>query len=193
MHIYWTEFDWPSFATLATGAAAVVGATLVGLKQAGIARRQADITERQVEIAGQQNAILSRQTAIEEIRLRTEVYERRIEVYEQVRTFTDHVMMHGDARIDAEYINFTRAVMKAEFLFSPEVIKEVRAFGHLCFEFSATSFNIKRAVDRNEVPSPELYRDQSATISAIFAFSSRMPDIFRKDLQLTEMPTSTIM
>ena len=53
---------WSAGATFLTGIAAVIGAVVVGL-------RQADIQNQQARIAERQNKILDRQVALEELRL----------------------------------------------------------------------------------------------------------------------------
>lgn len=76
--INWIAFDWQSFATLFVGIAAIGGATLVGLKQAKIAKNQNDILHRQVRL--------------EETRLRSELYNRRMAVFEEVASYMDGVL-----------------------------------------------------------------------------------------------------
>lgn len=115
--IYWTEFDWPSFATIAAGLSAVAGATVIGFKQSAITRRQANIAERQNEILASQ-ADLARQT------LRHELFERRMQIFTDV---TDSVSALGlkDFSVDNQLL-MTMAVLRANFVFGETVSEELK-------------------------------------------------------------------
>lgn len=186
MPIHWETFDWPSFATLTTGFAAVMGATAIGLKQAGIARRQADITERQVTIASQQNAILERQARLEEIRLRSELYDRRMIVYDKAQEFAHYVMIHGRPPTGEAFGRFHTALLQARFLFRPAVSTELLEFASVAFRFSLVQSKIDRDMDRGRDPSAEEYRTSDDLLERILQFSDGLPTLLRNELQLGE-------
>lgn len=73
-------FDWPSFATLVTGASAVAGAVWIGTMQIGI-------TDQQVKIAERQSKIMEQQVSIQRLTLKTELYDRRIKILADVRSY----------------------------------------------------------------------------------------------------------
>lgn len=184
MPIHWETFDWPSFATLATGFAAVIGATLIGLKQAGIARRQADITERQVMIAGHQNEILERQTRLEEIRLRSELYDRRMIIYEQAQEYSSYVMQHGRPPVGEEFGRFHRAMIQARFLFRPTVSNKLLEFAASAFRFSLVQNKIDRSIERGQEPSGEYYREIDGLVELTIDFWNYLPTLLINELQL---------
>jgi hypothetical protein len=101
--INWQTFDWQSFSTLVTGAAAVGGAYLIG-------KRQLAITDRQ-------NAILEKQVALERKRMDQDLYDRRFKIYEvTVRFIIDPVRSDND--LDQDLISdFLVASRESRFLF----------------------------------------------------------------------------
>lgn len=108
--IHWCSFDWPSFATLATGFAAVFAAWLVGRKQA---------------------YILSRQTDLEEAKLRADLFERRFATYEATADFLVHIgaMPETDAQAEERIKLFGVKVRESQFLFSdPNVYRTLNSF-----------------------------------------------------------------
>jgi hypothetical protein len=67
--------------------AAVLGAILIGRKQAAIAMTQANIADRQARIMERQTLIAERQAATEQTRLRAELYDRRVVVYAGIEQY----------------------------------------------------------------------------------------------------------
>jgi hypothetical protein len=103
--IYWTQFDWPSFATLATGLAAVIGAVVIGL-------RQMRITERQNLVA--------------EMALKAELFDRRLAVYAATNNFLRATI---DETLDDEISfreRFQQQSAMARFLFRDEIYDHIR-------------------------------------------------------------------
>lgn len=153
--INWNAFDWPSFATLTTGLAAVFGATVVGLKQAGIAKRQADITERQAGITERQNIILDRQTKLEELQLKSDLYERRLAIFEVTESYIIGVMNAATRPPDTLVMEFQRAIDRSHFLFRPEVAKELGYIRKLGFSLTHHRSNFEHMVSTDK---PKDYR-----------------------------------
>jgi hypothetical protein len=111
-HIYWDQFTWEAFATLAAGASAVAGAVTVGLRQVGIAERQI--------------AILERQVALDELKVRGELFDRRWLVYCATRDFVLEVTRLA-ARPSSDVQNqFAAALQDAPFLFGEEAISKLQ-------------------------------------------------------------------
>lgn len=79
--------DWSAWATLVVGIAAVVGAVVIGLRQANIAERQATISNRQAHIMERQTAIAAQQAETEQTRLRAELYDRRVVIYAGIERY----------------------------------------------------------------------------------------------------------
>jgi hypothetical protein len=79
--------DWSAWATLVVGIAAVIGAVLIGKKQAAIALMQAGISDRQARIMERQTEIAGRQADTEHTRLRAELYDRRVLVYSGIERY----------------------------------------------------------------------------------------------------------
>lgn len=118
MTAQWNALDWNDLATLSGAAAtliaglgAVIGATMVGLRQAGI-------TERQVEIAANQHAL-------ERLKVRQDIFDRRLKVYEHTRTWLAYILAHGAtpsrAKEPATVEGFAEAWDISRFLFKPDV------------------------------------------------------------------------
>ena len=98
--IAWHEFDWQSFATLATGLSAVIAATLVGLRQTDIQHRQ---------------------TKVQEDALRLELFEKRYLVFQKAEQFLREIVQEAnDPKIETQH-NFRVAIGESRFLFKPEV------------------------------------------------------------------------
>jgi len=98
--IDWYAFDWPSFATLATGVLAVGAALIVGWRQA---------------------RILDRQAALQEFALRSDLFNRRYKVLESTEKFLREILQHADDPSVETTREFQMAIGEARFLFSPRV------------------------------------------------------------------------
>lgn len=115
--------DWSAWATLVVGIAAVVGAFLVGQKQAQISLRQTEIASRQAEIMEKQTAIASLQAEIEQTRLRAELYDRRVLIYSGIETFLNAALSNdGDVTGDDRDGIFS-AMTVARYLLGVDVEK----------------------------------------------------------------------
>jgi len=106
--IAWCSFSWEAFATLFTGVAAVVGASIIGWRQSEIMAKQTAIAERQAEI--------------EKLSHRSEQFDRRLKVYETAVEWLREFWQHGEAAKDNDLRNrYVWAIETAKFLFRPEV------------------------------------------------------------------------
>ncbi|SEJ87123.1 hypothetical protein SAMN05518849_11656 [Sphingobium sp. AP50] len=107
-------FEWGDFATLTTGAAAVVGAVWIG-------GRQVEITSKQAEIAERQTEIMRQQTALQGMALRGDFYDRRIKIVADVRAY--YALIHAvdysnERELAREILSSAEA---ARFIFDKEV------------------------------------------------------------------------
>lgn len=122
MNIDWSAFSWEAFATLVTGVAAVVGATIVGLRQVGIQKRQADIQEKQVEIA--------------RLEVAASLFDRRMEVYSSVAMVAGSIMSGTDPTV-AMRIDMLKAMDRSYFLFKEEAVKKIARLHSLFLRYEA--------------------------------------------------------
>jgi hypothetical protein len=99
--VYWSEFSWEAFATLATGLAAVVAAYLIG-------RRQVQIQQAQ--------------TYLQERSLRFQLLDRRYSVFDRAEALLLEIVRtgHGPSR-ECER-SFLIAKGEARFLFDTAVL-----------------------------------------------------------------------
>ncbi|WP_394659558.1 hypothetical protein [uncultured Novosphingobium sp.] len=140
MPIYWDQFDWPSFATLATGVLAVGAALMVGLKQASIAHNQ--------------SVIIARQVAIAEADLRFQLFDRRLACFHALRTFVVRIAFEREIVNEEEFKAHVDVVGEAEFLFSPSLWKDIDALSLLMFD--ANELNRTSELDDDETESKSL-------------------------------------
>ncbi len=115
--VYWTEFDWPSFAAIFTGLIAVGGAVVLGRRQAAITLRQAGIAERQ-------NEILASQVEVAKLTLKHELFDRRIDLYLSLMNYIADIQV--DVEKDDEFHDFVLAIHTSQFLFSTHVSGEIK-------------------------------------------------------------------
>jgi hypothetical protein len=101
--IYWSQFNWQSFATLVAGLAAACGAVWIGLRQ---------------------TRILDQQRLLAETNLRIQLLEKRSVCIEQMRDVVAE--WYRDARLSPESMTkFQRAYQQAELLFSKATLAEM--------------------------------------------------------------------
>jgi hypothetical protein len=113
--------DWSAWATFVAGIAAVIGAIVVGLKQAGIAREQASIADRQAQIMARQTEIASSVAETEATRLRYELYETRVKVYEGIANYIAYASNYSE-RVPPEIIEeLYRSMASAPFVLGDDV------------------------------------------------------------------------
>jgi hypothetical protein len=106
-YIAWCAFTWEAFATLATGLAAVGGATHVGRKQVAISKRQ--------------TAILNRQVELEAHSLRSDLFDRRYVIFEATEKLLRDIVQSGDRPENRLLDEFRSAMSKSRLLFHSDV------------------------------------------------------------------------
>lgn len=166
--IHWCGFDWQSFATLATGFAAVAAAWRVGKQQA---------------------EILKRQTELEEAKLRADLFARRIETFEVTADFIVHIATLSESSPEAEErINrFGLKMRESQFLFSdPNVYKKLLEFWGKGNEVRA-DVAISKAI-HEEGGKQDSERRQRLLDYPKWQFSNleTLADIFRQDLSILD-------
>lgn len=180
--IQWCEFDWPSFATLASGLAAVIGAVVVGSKQVGIARRQADITDKQADI-------LDRQVKLEEAKLRAELFQRRLTTFEATADFVLHIaaLQGQDEKADARISLFAEKMRESQYLFEdPAVYKRLREIFEMGNK-SRTDRAIAQAYHEEQRSDPDRAARQERMLNVptwTFATLEELSELFRHDLSI---------
>lgn len=127
--IYWDAMTWEAFATLAAGLAAVIGATLVGLRQMAISKRQ---------------------VALQQLELRRLLYDLRRPIYDATRRWLSFILQTGhipnrpgapdQVQLDRRVIGareaelerqaklegeFLQAIEDSRFVFGPEVFSSL--------------------------------------------------------------------
>jgi hypothetical protein len=105
--IVWSAFSWEAFATLATGLAAVIAASIIGWRQTGIQTRQTEILEQQA--------------LAQSLALKVELFDRRYSVYDMVKEHLGSMLNDGRIPNDETTRNFHIAMGEAKLLFSDEV------------------------------------------------------------------------
>lgn len=98
--IFWTQFSWEAFATLATGVAAVFAAAFVGLRQLRILTSQNELKEQEIRVS---------------------LLDRRLQVYDDIHSFLADIMRSGNEAGPEFQQRFIRARLNARFLFSSEL------------------------------------------------------------------------
>ncbi|HAV49723.1 MULTISPECIES: hypothetical protein [unclassified Brevundimonas] len=131
--LIWSSFSWEAFATIfagvlafIAGGGAIIGAIIIGKRQAAILKEQTAIQARQALIA-------ERALDIEELKVRTELFKDRFEVYQATREWLNFIVMYarlpGTAGQDIDPVEgeremhaaFFQQLDRARFLFRPSV------------------------------------------------------------------------
>ncbi|TAJ65187.1 hypothetical protein [Brevundimonas sp.] len=161
-------------AILLTGAGAVIGAVVVGLRQASISERQATISERQAEIQEHLGNI-------EALKVRADLFERRQVIYRATNDWLSYAYAYGRvarpyasaAEIEVEELTdeektiakgFQIAVHDSRFLFRPAVHDGLRGLRAMGTALRRTDRSIasekRRAERRGDEPNLEKLTDQ---------------------------------
>jgi hypothetical protein len=169
--IAWTEFDWPSFATLAAGAMAVVAATIVGVRQARIAARQTEILDRQGRLA--------------EVALRNELFEKRYVVFERTRDFVMHIIHHAEVADGETRNDFLRALGEAAFLFRPQVHQKLDEIWRVAGDYAVLKAEMNSTFAREGHYGDGNPQRNHDLFLRFPAFAKELPDVF-DELKLGE-------
>ena len=172
MSIDLSGFTWEAFATLATGFAAVAGASVVGLRQTKISKRQ--------------NEILDRQSRLAEAELRADLFERRLQTFEATADFVIHISeLPDDDQKHRERMNlFAAKLRESQFLFKPHVYAALTEIWE-----KGNDFRVDRAISignhsdgvRNDA---ELERRILEQPSWLLGRLETLAEVFREDLDL---------
>lgn len=150
-HIDWSGFSWEAFATLAAGllgfiagGGAIIGAVIVG--------------RRQATILLEQTAIQARLSNIEELKLRTELFEDRFKVYVAVRKWIQFHLSHGygpgdrasasepgEEKVRSEYF---AALDRARFLFRPSVYNNLNRLHRASMEVTLSGLQMEEPTEQ---------------------------------------------
>lgn len=145
--------DWSAWATLVVGIAAVIGAVLIGKKQAAIALKQAGISDRQARIMERQTEIAGRQADTEHTRLRAELYDRRVIVYTGIERYLIDASME-DGKVSNEVRqDLFNSISVASFLLD----EDLASLGRKILQVSSS---LRSNMRRLEKLTDETLRDQ---------------------------------
>jgi hypothetical protein len=171
--IHWESFTWEAFATLVTGLAAVIAATVV-------ARRQSRIIERQV--------------ILQELAFRSDVFDRRVEVYNAIHRYVGEIVFSGNhepPHLDmfAEYFD---AIETSRFLFSNRLHLELKALRAFVDDFLSHAGYANERRNFNEVAGWETARAEldRRAIELRRRFQA-LPSLFEPELSL-KVPQASI-
>ena len=177
MEIDWVQFSWEAFSTLVAGLAAVVGATMVGVRQARISARQTDI--------------LAQQTELSELTYRAELFERRLGVYDAVSDFLGSILRHAHPPNHELERLFLRAERDARFLFAESVHTDLQEIWK-----RASAYRVLHSVSRHtfEVEGHYGPGNPEKEADALNWFAERfrtLPDLFGEELRLGRVGESS--
>ncbi len=178
MPIYWTQFDWPSFAMLATGLAAVAAATIIGC-------RQTVITERQAGIAENQTKILARQVTLAELTLRHEMFDRRYVIFEDVQSFLGNILREGTTPDASGMRVFWKAMGHSRFLFAPPVYAGLERIKEVILDHYPTQGEMEKARNLGTQPAGELFDKEDKFLMKIKEEYDALVDLFGDELKLS--------
>lgn len=123
--IYWDQFTWQAFATLATGFAAVGGATFVGLRQHDLIRYQASVAERQAATA-------ESAAQVARLKLRADLFDKRMAVYAAMMAYLRAALSTNTEKIWDETPRLAEQLVYAQFLFSNDITERLKLAVNEC-------------------------------------------------------------
>ena len=170
MPTYWTQFDWPSLATLAAGSMAVGGAIYIGRKQTRISAAQTEILHRQADTAA--------------LALRAALFDRRYRIYDDVRTFLVRVVQIADEPERETVSSFIVAMHESKLHFRPAVHDGINDI----WKRAAFYFAHRGAAKANlpEAMTQEAIRRTHDEFLALTKDLEGLADLFGDELRLTD-------
>ena len=186
---WWTTADDQAAATLIAGVlafvaglAAVIGAIVVGLRQAAILRAQADLSGKAIEI--------------EIMKTRIDLFERRMKVYEGTRAFVRAIVTTGrmpgmnekltddaDRKSHEVMQDFVDAMNASRFLFEPSIYAKLDALWERAAEME--SHQSESGDGQSSQAARQIARKSAAELRKIFtAQFSNLPELFGEELRL---------
>ena len=170
MTVDWEAFTWEAFATLMTGASAVIGAVCIGIRQSAISHRQTEILHRQV--------------SIEELRLRSELFDRRFAVYEATEAYLAHAIdIDGPPSRDIEQVFFD-AKKRASFLFSATTQATLKEIATTGAELMSVGSKLRRTNHLDGTPDWDLSQRQQSCLEELSIHYENLAVAFGGDMQL---------
>lgn len=173
---------WSAAATFVTGLFAVVGAVVVGLRQADIQSRQVDITKRQTKI-------LERQTMLAELSLRKSVFDERFAVYRATYDLLLEACVHGFGGKRVGQTPVEQAFMtgkdQAKFLFRPSVSLALQEIWSKLVRGSVLEIQIANA-DEGAEDLAALQAEYAEVDSWIKERLNDLTDLFGSELSLSD-------
>ena len=121
--IAWKEFSWEAFATLATGLAAVAGATWVGLRQLRISQRLIETQQVQIDLA---SIASDREYAMQQQEFRLALFEKRFQILEEFRPIWLEWSASGKLT-EQSWGSVRRLLQRARLVFSDALVDDLDA------------------------------------------------------------------
>lgn len=171
---------WDAWAAFVVGMAAVIGAVIIGGKQAGIAKRQADITAKQTDVLERQVGIAAKQVALENAKQRADLYDKRLDVCSGFERYVAVVAMNDGAIPNVDRDEFFTAWAASRYLFGAEVY----ALGQKLLNASVNLRNNAQRLER--LPDHEREERRGPLIDAIVANHDALNDL-RAEFQVLMM------
>lgn len=173
--------SWEAAATLATGFAAVFAAWWVG-------HRQVEVSNKQAETAGRQSRILERQVHLEELNLRHGLFERRVAIFDATERFLIAILQHADVPEAEVQRTFTTAMMRARFLFKPQVHERLRNLWQDACQFFAVKSAMKSQYESTGDYGAANIDREHALLATFGQLLQHLPDVFGDELKLAAPP-----
>ncbi|MBU6268299.1 MAG: hypothetical protein KGN34_12210 [Sphingomonadales bacterium] len=172
MEIYWNQFDWQNFCTLAAGGMAVASALYVGLRQAKIAENQLKI--------------LSKQTNTTLLGVKIELFERRYRIFDDVRELLLQTVQHA-CEPDSEVVRkFIVSMHESQFHFKPHVRAFLGEIWDDCCKYFAARNEMTVNYARSGEYGADLIKISSDLFLKIARYLEDLPNIFGDELRLTD-------
>lgn len=149
----WLPLTWDAVAVFVTGVAAMIGATIIGRKQAAIAELQANIQKMQVE---NDSKLRSNSLKLELMEKRSEIIGRLREIY---LAFNANVELSNEERQ-----KLGQTIQNAELIFQADVIEGLREISSKAYRLRFKNLAANRAYSKNDTAKGDEFLDEAIAI-----------------------------
>lgn len=178
--------DWSAWATLIVGIAAVVGAVVVGRRQANIADRQAEIAHQQASIMERQTQIAAQQAATEQTRLRAELYDRRVVIYAGIEQYLTEAISN-DGKVSNEIRDsLFKSMSVARFMLGEDVEQICRDLHRTAVFLRGDVGRLERLKDDEDAKRPGFFDKIEAHNDQLVDLDRRLRATMERYLRLSQ-------